>query len=195
MLTLDGYRATGGIRQAVARSAERVYDELPREQRIMLRDLMLRLVTPSPEGAPMRSRVPRRLLSTDPAHDQLMERLVAARLVTSDDGVVELAHEAIARAWPRLQGWLDDDTEGQRCCGTSRSRPTPGTRWGGPTTSSTAGPGWSRRWSGAITATPDLTPVEVDYLSAAERAPGRRRSPRSSRRAPRPGSTGGCAVC
>ncbi len=114
VLTLDGYRATGGIRQAVARSAERVYDELPHEQRIMLRDLMLRLVTPSPEGAPMRSRMPRRLLSTDPAHDQLMERLVAARLVTSDDGVVELAHEAIARAWPRLQGWLDDDTEGQR---------------------------------------------------------------------------------
>ena len=50
VLTLDGYRATGGIRQAVAQSAERVYDELPREQRTMLRDVMLRLVTPSPEG-------------------------------------------------------------------------------------------------------------------------------------------------
>ena len=36
------------------------------------------------------------------------------RLVTSDDGVVEIAHEALARAWPRLRGWLEDDVEGQR---------------------------------------------------------------------------------
>ena len=34
--------------------------------------------------------------------------------MTSDDGVVEIAHEALARAWPRLRGWLDDDVEGQR---------------------------------------------------------------------------------
>jgi hypothetical protein len=40
--------------------------------------------------------------------------LVAARLVTSDDGVLEVSHEALARAWPRLRGWLDDDVEGQR---------------------------------------------------------------------------------
>ena len=37
-----------------------------------------------------------------------------ARLVTSDDDTVELAHESLARAWPRLRGWLDDDVEGQR---------------------------------------------------------------------------------
>ena len=27
---------------------------------------------------------------------------------------VEIAHEALARAWPRLSGWLEDDVEGQR---------------------------------------------------------------------------------
>ena len=37
-----------------------------------------------------------------------------ARLVTSDDGALEITHEALARAWPRLRGWLDDDVEGQR---------------------------------------------------------------------------------
>ena len=37
-----------------------------------------------------------------------------ARLVTSDDETVELAHESLARAWPRLRTWLDDDVEGQR---------------------------------------------------------------------------------
>ena len=34
--------------------------------------------------------------------------------MTSDDDIVELAHEALARAWPRLRGWLDDDADGQR---------------------------------------------------------------------------------
>ena len=80
----------------------------------MLRDLVLRLVTAGSEGEPVRSRVPRRLLSADPDHERLIDLLVASRLVTSDAGAVEIAHEALARAWPRLRGWLDDDIEGQR---------------------------------------------------------------------------------
>ena len=43
-----------------------------------------------------------------------MERLVGARLVTSDDEMLAISHEALARAWPRLRGWLDDDVDGQR---------------------------------------------------------------------------------
>ena len=62
----------------------------------------------------MRTRVPRRLLSGDAEHEQLIELLVTSRLVTSDAGVVEITHEALARAWPRLRGWLEDDVEGQR---------------------------------------------------------------------------------
>jgi WD40 repeat protein/DNA-binding SARP family transcriptional activator/energy-coupling factor transporter ATP-binding protein EcfA2 len=113
-LTVGGYRHTGGIRGAVARSAEDVYDQATPAQRAILRDLLLRLVTTGPTGEPTRLRVPRRQVATDPEHEKLIEVLVAARLVTSDDGVVELAHEALARAWPRLRGWLDDDIEGQR---------------------------------------------------------------------------------
>jgi DNA-binding SARP family transcriptional activator/WD40 repeat protein len=113
-LTVAGYRETGGIRGAVAQSAEEIYEHAPPQQRPMLRDLLLRLVAPSPDGEPVPARLPRRLVATDPEHDRLIELLVGARLVTSDDGTVELAHEALARAWPRLRGWLDDDVEGQR---------------------------------------------------------------------------------
>lgn len=113
-LTVDGYRATGGIHGAVAQSAERLYAETDREHRPMLRDLVLRLVSPGPEGEPIRARVPRRLIAADADHDQLVDALVAARLVTSDDGALEITHEALARAWPRLRSWLDDDVEGQR---------------------------------------------------------------------------------
>jgi len=113
-LTVAGYMATGGIRRAVAQSAEDVYSNIAPEDRPMLRDLLLRLVTAGAEGEPVRSRVPRRLLSADPEHEHLIDLLVASRLVTSDSGVVEIAHEALARAWPRLTAWLDDDVEGQR---------------------------------------------------------------------------------
>ncbi len=113
-LTVAGYTATGGIRGAVAQSAEKVYASIDPEQRPMLRDLVLRLVTAGAEGEPVRSRVPRRLLSADADHEHLIDLLVASRLVTSDAGVVEIAHEALARAWPRLRAWLDDDVEGQR---------------------------------------------------------------------------------
>ncbi|HYU86738.1 MAG TPA: BTAD domain-containing putative transcriptional regulator [Kribbellaceae bacterium] len=113
-LTVAGYSATGGIRGAVAQSAEQAYERIPLEQRTVLRDLLLRLVTPGPEGEPVRSRLPRRLVVTSPENDAMIDLLVGSRLVTSDDGVVELAHEALARAWPRLRDWLDEDLEGQR---------------------------------------------------------------------------------
>ena len=113
-LTVEGYQATGGIRGAVAQTADAVYEQVPDEQHRVLRDLLLRLVTPTPEGEPVRSRVPRRSVATDEAHEQMIETLVHARLVTSDDGVVEIAHESLARAWPRLREWLVDDVEGHR---------------------------------------------------------------------------------
>src|SRR5262249_6041663 len=44
----------------------------------------------------------------------VVEHLAAARLVVVEDGVVELAHEALIGAWPRLRDWLDEDREGLR---------------------------------------------------------------------------------
>ena len=46
ILTVDGYLATGGLRQAIAASAERLYEGLPPNQRMLAKALFLRLVTP-----------------------------------------------------------------------------------------------------------------------------------------------------
>lgn len=113
-LTVDGYQATGGIHGAVAQSAEQLYGQVGPEQRRQLRGLMLRLVSPGVGGEAVRTQVPRRLIASDSQHEQLIAMLVDARLVTSDEGVLEITHEALARAWPRLRGWLDDDVEGQQ---------------------------------------------------------------------------------
>jgi DNA-binding SARP family transcriptional activator/WD40 repeat protein len=113
-LTVAGYTAAGGIRDAVAQTAEAAYERVPAEHRPLLRDLLLRMVAQSDEGAPVRARVSRELLTDDRAHADLVELLVAERLVTSDGERVELAHEAVIRAWPRLRAWLDEDVIGQR---------------------------------------------------------------------------------
>lgn len=114
-LTVDGYRATGGIRDAVAQSAENLYTGFDELQQTQVRAMFLRLVAPSDDGAPpVRARVPRQTLALDDAHERLIDLLAAARLVSSDEGDVQIAHEALAREWPRLRGWLEDDVEGQR---------------------------------------------------------------------------------
>src|SRR6476661_6721858 len=113
-LTVGGYHASGGVRQAVAQSADGLYERLDPEQRAMLRDLMLRLVAVSPDGEPIRSRMRRSLVAPDHIRHVLVEQLVAARLLSSDNQSIEIAHEALAREWPRLRAWLDEDVEGQR---------------------------------------------------------------------------------
>jgi WD40 repeat protein len=108
VLTVEGYQATGGIRGAVARSAERLYEALPPDEQKALRAVLLRLVALLPEGEPVRSRASPRSLHGDPARDRVVDLLVRARLVTTDEDSVDLAHEALARAWPRLRGWLEE---------------------------------------------------------------------------------------
>jgi WD40 repeat protein/DNA-binding SARP family transcriptional activator/energy-coupling factor transporter ATP-binding protein EcfA2 len=165
-LTVDGYQETGGIRGAVAQSAEEVYGQVPEAQQPLLRDLLLRLVTPTPEGEPVRSRVPRRTVATDADHEQLVELLVGARLVTSDDDTVELAHESLARAWPRLQSWLDDDVEGQRI---RRHLALAADAWDGmgrPDSEFYRGVRLGQALDWQRTASPDLTPAERAFLDA-----------------------------
>ncbi len=113
-LTVAGYAATGGVREAVAQSAERLYRELSASQQGMLRDLMVRLVSSDAGGEPVRTRVSRRTVTSDDEHTAVVEALVGARLLSSDGDTVEIAHESLAVAWPRLRSWLDDDVDGLR---------------------------------------------------------------------------------
>jgi DNA-binding SARP family transcriptional activator/WD40 repeat protein len=113
-LTVEGYRATGGIRSAVSQTAETLYEAIDPSQRSRLRTLLLRLVMPTEDGDAVRTRVPRSRVAADDEHQELVEQLVSARLVSTDGDTVQIAHEALVRGWPRLRGWLDDDVDGQR---------------------------------------------------------------------------------
>ena len=45
---------------------------------------------------------------------EVLSALANDRLVTIDEGEVEVAHEALLREWPRLRAWLEEDAQGRR---------------------------------------------------------------------------------
>ena len=102
------------MRAALARSAEGLYRELTPAQRGTLRDLMVRLVSSDDSGELVRTRVARSTVAPDEEHTAVVERLLGARLLSSDGESVEIAHESLAVAWPRLRSWLDEDVDGLR---------------------------------------------------------------------------------
>ena len=166
VLTVEGYRATGEIRGAVARSADRLYESLPVEQRAKLRSLLLRLVSSSADGEPVRSRVSTRTLGGDVERERVLGLLVRARLVTAEEDSVELAHEALARAWPRLRSWLDEDAAGQRILRHLSAAAEGWESLGRPATELYRGARLeaTREWQSA--ACPDLTDLERAFLDA-----------------------------
>lgn len=111
-LTLAGYRAAGGIQGAVAATAERAWTGLDPAARTAARLLLLRLVRLGEDTQATRRRGTRRQLadgSADPDKtEESLEALVRARLVTLDAETVEITHEALLHAWPRLRGWIDE---------------------------------------------------------------------------------------
>ena len=118
MLTLLGYLQSGGVRGAIAKTAETVYREaFTSEQRALVRNIFLRLTElgEGTEDTRRRARVSELTPRREQAGDiqEVLGVLVEARLVTVDEDAVEVAHEALIRHWPTLQGWLDEDREGR----------------------------------------------------------------------------------
>lgn len=167
-LTVTAYRDSGGIRAAVSMTAEALYEEVGPDQQRRLRDLLLRLVAPSDAGEPFPARMPLAVVAADPVYDHLVERLVGARLLTSNAGDVEFAHESLARAWPRLRAWLDEDQDGLRVL---RHLTTSAAGWdamGRPDSELYRGArlAAAAEWHDRVA--PELTAAEREFLDASE---------------------------
>jgi WD40 repeat protein/DNA-binding SARP family transcriptional activator len=111
------YERTGGVHGAVGRLGEATYARLSEPERVAARRILLRLADAGEhETAFVRRRVP--LDELDSGRDERAAAALAAltdsRLVTADEGTVEVAHEALLREWPRLRAWLEEDAEGRR---------------------------------------------------------------------------------
>ncbi|WP_438318480.1 nSTAND1 domain-containing NTPase [Streptomyces sp. HUAS TT3] len=112
-LTVAGYEAAGGVEGAVAKTAEHVYGQFTAAQAAAARILLLRLVAPG-DGAPDTRRSAEReelQAAGEKETTEVLEALAASRLLTLDHDTVDLAHEALLSAWPRLRGWVEQDRD------------------------------------------------------------------------------------
>jgi basic membrane lipoprotein Med (substrate-binding protein (PBP1-ABC) superfamily) len=113
---LDAYRALGGLRGALTRRAERVFEALDEAGRFAARQVFLRLVR---LGAGQRDSGRRATIGELTALDidpvvlsDTLRAFEAGRLLTFDrdpasgDATVEVAHEALFAEWDRLAGWV-----------------------------------------------------------------------------------------
>ncbi|WP_234048664.1 nSTAND1 domain-containing NTPase [Streptomyces liliifuscus] len=112
-LTMAGYEAAGCLDGAIAKTAEKVYGRFTEGQAVAARRVLLRLVAPGDDTPDTRRPVERAELLGTGGDDtgQVVEALAGARLLTLDGDTVEIAHEALITAWPRLHGWIEEDRE------------------------------------------------------------------------------------
>jgi len=114
-LTSRGYAQAGGISHAVQTGADRVYDALPAGQQMLARDVLRGMTVATREGGYARRPVTRDDLYTGlpgaarPDIDAVLDAFAGERLAVLDENRVQLAHDVLLRAWPRLHGWLEED--------------------------------------------------------------------------------------
>jgi WD40 repeat protein/energy-coupling factor transporter ATP-binding protein EcfA2 len=126
-LCFEEYKATGGIREAIAQTAKRVYDSLSsKEEQDQFRSIFVRLTSLNEVTEQEKERYTRRRVELEelvPAGGDLVstKKLVkdladeGARLVvTSRNKVtqkeeVEVAHEALIEHWQQLKDWIKAD--------------------------------------------------------------------------------------
>jgi hypothetical protein len=110
--TFQHYAALDGLKGAIGRAAENVWDYAAKEgQEESLRRVFLSMVQVGEEDQLMRrpaklARIPQDLQKT-------IERFVRGRLlvtggVEQGEPVVEVAHEAVLTGWPRLAAWIQE---------------------------------------------------------------------------------------
>ena len=118
-LTANDYLAVGGLNGAVKQSAEAVYSSFDAAGRTAAQWLFGQLVLLDPDGAMTRRRVEHDTLhhpdpDTDAALDAVIEAFVAGRLLTAQESTIEISHEALLTAWPRLHEWVLSDLDAAR---------------------------------------------------------------------------------
>jgi hypothetical protein len=134
VLTKETYQSLGklpdgtqlpGAQGALIRRAEQLWLELDPADQPRLQRILLGLIAVQPTESSTASPVtgtrdlgrPARLAQWDEEDQRLIQRLIDARLLTADRApaggqpTVEVSHEALLRAWPRLRSWLKERSE------------------------------------------------------------------------------------
>jgi WD40 repeat protein len=123
LLTRAAHEAIGGVAGALAQHAEAAMEQIGPERQAIVRELFRNLVTAQGTRAVAeRGELLSAFSDERPAAEEVLRQLIDARLLTSyelesADGQpgqhrVEVAHESLLTAWPRLVRWQAQDEEG-----------------------------------------------------------------------------------
>lgn len=112
LLTYAAFEEIGGLEGAIARRAEHVFGELPKDLQKNLERILAQLVEIQPDnGAVSASPISRSKLSPDA--DSLACAFIDARLfiaeLNSGHPFVTVSHEALLRNWPRAADWIEEN--------------------------------------------------------------------------------------
>ncbi len=112
-LTLADYRAAGGVSSALAESGERAWQRLGEARHGLGEAFLLSLVRVAPDGAATRvaaTRADLRSRFPDTGElDAVIDTFADARLITVAEDTVELVHDVVLTAWPRLAALIERD--------------------------------------------------------------------------------------
>jgi formylglycine-generating enzyme required for sulfatase activity len=117
-LTHAAYDGFGGVRGAISRRAEKTFQALPAAAQALLQPVFGELVEVDERGVATRRRLPRSRLASGKDAERLLDAFIDARLLVSSQGaagaVIEVAHEALFREWPRLRDWIGERADDLR---------------------------------------------------------------------------------
>lgn len=120
MFTHEAYQAMGGIAGAIGTKADEVLMKLGSEAGPAFDRVFAELVHPERDRPPTRKRVPLSVFQDDVGATRLIQQLAGQDcrvLVTSGEEknvTVEVAHEKLFTAWPKLNGWIEESEEALR---------------------------------------------------------------------------------
>ncbi len=123
-LTLTEYTRLGGVKGTLKKRAEAVYQSLSQPEQRIAQRIFLELTQLGEGTEDTRRRVFKRNLVTSPGSEALVARVIQqladAKLVVTSEvveksadsqrlAIVDVAHEALIRHWPRLRTWIDEN--------------------------------------------------------------------------------------
>ncbi len=175
LLTREAYLSIGGVAGALAHHAEDTLSAIGVEREHIVREIFQNLSTAAGTRAPM-DRVELLTVFADREEaEKVLGKLINARLLISTGPEIEIIHESLLSAWPRLMRWQAQDAEGavlrdqlrQAARGWQERGRAQDLLWTG--TSFRELELWRERYRGGLTAS------EEEFAEASARLAGRRR--------------------
>ena len=113
VMTVAAYQAIGHLEGALEQQANRLFGGLNDDEKAACQRIFLRLTQPGEGTEDTKRRVGRRELGETETVDKVLEKLVNARLITTEsdekgaESFIEVSHEALIRNWTKIREWIE----------------------------------------------------------------------------------------